>query len=55
MGALREPKLIYVGILIDYHLSTSTCITSILSYTVSEDDTDDEKQSPKLGGAETQG
>ena len=32
-----------VGIKINYHLLTSIYVTSILSYTVLEDDTNDEK------------
>ena len=45
----------YVGIKINYHLLTSIYVTSILSYTVLEDDANDEKQSSKLVEAETQG
>ena len=33
----------YVGIKIHYHLLTSIYVTSILSYTVLEDDANDEK------------
>ncbi len=33
----------YVGIKINYHLQTSIYVTSILSYTVLEDDANDEK------------
>ena len=33
----------YVGIKINYHLLTSIYVTSILSYTVLEDDANDEK------------
>ena len=35
--------VISVGIKINYHLLTSIYVTSILSYTVLEDDTNDEK------------
>ena len=34
---------IFVGIKINYHLLTSIYVTSILSYTVLEDDANDEK------------
>ena len=36
-------KAIIVGIKINYHLLTSIYVTSILSYTVLEDDANDEK------------
>ena len=35
--------LVLVGIKINYHLLTSIYVTSILSYTVLEDDANDEK------------
>ena len=34
---------VFVGIKINYHLQTSIYVTSILSYTVLEDDANDEK------------
>ena len=34
---------VFVGIKINYHLLTSIYVTSILSYTVLEDDANDEK------------
>ena len=45
----------YVGIKINYHLLTSIYVTSILSYTVLEDDISYEKLSSKLEEAEVQG
>ena len=43
----------YVGTKHNYHLPTSTCIASTLSYTVLEDDIKNEKQSSKQVEAET--
>ena len=40
---MKQPYNKTVGIKINYHLLTSIYVTSILSYTVLEDDANDEK------------
>ena len=40
---MKQPYYKTVGVKINYHLLTSIYVTSILSYTVLEDDANDEK------------
>lgn len=50
-----ELELNHVGTKLNYHLSTSILITSVLPYMALEDGIKNRKQSSKLMEAETQG
>ena len=54
-GLVRQVNDVSVGTKYNYRPSTSIRVTSILSYTVLEDNTRNGKQSSKLVEAETQG